>query len=102
MEIAFRAGDAQPARAHRLEMRAARDKGDVHARRREPPAKITADAAAPDNCNPHSRRSYHDGQRGIRRAEFFSPRFASSALIVVPTSQSSIGTTRVPPVPTPY
>ena len=54
VEIALRAVDAKAARAHRLEVRAAREKRDVGAGRRQPSAKVAADAARTDNRDAHA------------------------------------------------
>ena len=53
MEIALGAGDAEAARAERLEVRAAREERDVDAGRREAAAEVPADAAAADDRDPH-------------------------------------------------
>jgi hypothetical protein len=43
----------------RLEVRAARQEGDIRACGRQPTTEITTDAAAPDDCDAHGRGSYH-------------------------------------------
>ena len=49
MQVALGTLDAQAVRAERLQVRAARDEGDVGAGRRQASAEIAADAAAADD-----------------------------------------------------
>ena len=53
MEIALWTVDAQAARAHRLEMRAAREECDVTACGREAASEVYADAAGSDDRDAH-------------------------------------------------
>ena len=53
VDVALRAVDAQSARPHRVEVRAAREKRDVGAGRGQPSAEVAADAAAADDRDSH-------------------------------------------------
>ena len=73
MDVAVRAVDAQAARAHRVEMRAAREERDVGARRGEPAAEIAADAAGADDRDPHEANVLPRIRADSRRLQFGDP-----------------------------
>jgi hypothetical protein len=68
MDIALRAGDAESARAHRLEMRAARQEGDVGTRFREPAPEVPAYASTPDHGDAHRANAITARPGGAARA----------------------------------
>jgi hypothetical protein len=108
MQVALGTGDAQAAGAHRLEVRATGQKGDVRASRGEPTAEITTDPTRTDNSDPHHWRSYYHSyvntgtsfqeqtaEIAKHAEEFFSAVLAFSAVVSYSYLSASIGSTRV-------
>ena len=94
MNVAAGAFDAQAVFAHRGQMRAARDECHIDARRRQPAAEISADAAAADNRNPHGAHSIYFFPVRLRGHDVTTFRTQSGRISVLQRADVNIFPTR--------
>jgi hypothetical protein len=94
VKIAVGALDAEPDRPERVEMRATGEKRHVDAGRRQPSAKIAAEAAAADDSDSHAPRMLSRSHRSteIDEKHRFCVLRVSAARMLVPAGASLIAT----------